>query len=69
MRRTLWQLLIAALDELFKWPMRIVFILMGNGAMPVLNPFVSQGELRRPLSVALRDEAAITIVYRLYGER
>ena len=26
MIRTLWQLLMGALDELFQWPMRIVFI-------------------------------------------
>jgi hypothetical protein len=41
----------------------------GNGAVPVLNPFVSQGELRTPLLRHAALRAAITIVYRLYGER
>jgi hypothetical protein len=69
MIRMLWQLLIAALDELFQWPMRTVFIATGNCAVPVLNPFVSQGELRRPLLRHAALQVAITIVYRLYGER
>jgi hypothetical protein len=62
-------LLITALDELFQYPMRIVFMAAGNGAVPVLNPFVSQGELRRPLLRHAALRAVITIVYRLYGER
>ena len=59
--------MIATLDELFQWPMRIVFT--ENGAMPVVNPFASQGELRGPLLRHAALQAAITIVHRLYGER
>jgi hypothetical protein len=61
--------MIATLDELFQWPMRIVFITTENGAMPVVNPFASQGELHGPLLRHGALQAAITIVHRLYGER
>jgi hypothetical protein len=61
--------MIATLDELFQWPMRIVFITTENGAMPVVNTFASQGKLRGPLLRPAAPQAAITIVHRLYGER
>ena len=61
--------MIATLDEFFQWPMRMVFITTENGAMPVVNPFASQGELRGPLLRHAALQAAITIVHRLYGER
>ena len=38
----------------------------GNGAVRVFNPFVSQGELRRPLLRHAALRAVIAIVYRLY---
>src|SRR5262249_19711386 len=61
--------MIVTLDELFQWPMRIVFITTENGAMPVVNPFASQRELHGPLQRRGALQAAITIVHRLYGER
>src|SRR5262249_32205379 len=69
MIRMLLQLLIATPDELFQWPMLIVFMATGNGAVRVLNPFASQGELHGPLLRHAALQAAITIVHRLYGER
>src|SRR5215831_3496303 len=46
--------MIATLDELFQWPMRIVFITTENGAMPVVNPIASQGEVRGRLLASRR---------------
>ncbi len=41
----------------------------GNAVVPVLNLFVSQGELCRSLLRHAALRAAIAIVYRFYGER
>jgi len=35
--RALWQLLIAALADLFQLPMHMVFIAAWNGAVPILR--------------------------------
>jgi hypothetical protein len=50
-------------------PLGIVSMLTGNGAIQLLNPFVSQGELRRPLQHRPARSPAITIVNRLYARR
>lgn len=55
MIRILWQLLTPPWTN-FSNSRSVVFMATGNGAVPVLNPFVSQRELRRPYGVTPRCE-------------